>query len=388
MGDDESETQSQQTIPDNCIALKLIPGEQHDDAARLFQNLLLVTQRWCITGNSPFIPFQDMTRRPPYNSTIVHRDKMVWKVLEVMNWIREQADLSTVVEMLFDGLGSKILGRWMQLHLPNDCSVFENEHQVYLDFKVRKGEVALLTGAGATKALTNNQAEDWIQLLKRVRNDLNFEKPYDAFIDKHPHAAAQKVIDLLSTKKKDDVKLEQSLKQFTFGATDKVNTSCPFAEVVRGFQGPILTFNYDEALEKVCWRTNRKPSDEDEASIRSNSVIHLHGVSRGDSFLLSQESYIEHATETSRFLKKISDEGYMLLFVGVGGALLDPDLEPFYQYERSKRLAADEQVPRPIHISIGSVHDRENCTHTDHYNTLCEVHRKVSLKDKRMDLAW
>jgi len=305
---------------------------------------------------------------------------MVWKVLEVMNWIPEQANLSTVVEMLFYALGSKILGRWMQLNLPDDCSVFENEHQVYLDFKVRKGEVALLTGAGATKALTNNQAEDWIQLLKRVRNDLNLEKPYDDFIDKHPHAAAQKVIDLLSTKKKDDVKLEQSLKQFTFGATDKVNTSCPFAEVVRGFQGPILTFNYDEALEKVCWRTNRKPSDEDEASIRSNSVIHLHGVSRGDSFLLSQESYIEHATETSRFLKKISDEGYMLLFVGVGGALLDPDLEPFYQYERSKRLASDEQVPRPIHISIGSVHDRENGTYTDHYNALCEVHRKVSSK--------
>jgi hypothetical protein len=84
-------------------------------------------------------------------------------------------------------------------------------------------------------------------------------------------------------------------------------------------------------------------------------------VSHGDSFLPSQKSYIEHATETSRLLKKVSDGKYVPLFVGVGETLLDPDLEPFYQYERSKRLASEEQVPHPIHISVGSVHDREKC---------------------------
>jgi len=193
--------------------------------------------------------------KPTENDAKAQVESIVLHVLNVMGWNASQADVHTLVTFVFQALFEHILGRWLQLMLPNGCEHKHNELQVYLDFKVRDGKLTLLTGAGVTKALTKNQAEDWPMLLERVRDELSFDQPSSDFIRNSPDAAAQYIVDNI---KDQEEKLENCLKRFTQDAIRKVDNDCHLPKLLANFKGPILMFNYDEAPEYAFYRSNQE----------------------------------------------------------------------------------------------------------------------------------
>jgi hypothetical protein len=266
------------------------------------------------------------------------------------HWNRE--DIKLIISSLFKGFGKDIIGRELVINIQGQ-RVHHDWLALQFKYKLYMKEVAVLAGSGVTRAITDRQDADWNGLLNRVAGNLD-DKEHDrvSYLLNHDlHAASHFLVKYFHDKgRKQD--LENLLEQYTRDMICDADFKSPLAQPLIKFDGPVVTFNYDEVLESTLSRLKADTQQDGGTEGRefSEAVVHLHGVSRGDAFILSQESYLKHATKTSSFLKHLADK-HLILCVGVGAALDDPDLHPWYNYERCERVARTSI--RPTNIVLG-----------------------------------
>jgi hypothetical protein len=272
--------------------------------------------------------------------------------------------LEEVIKALFKTFQDSIVGRQLLIRVDNRL-VYHTSLSLQTKYKVFSERIAVLTGAGATRALTNNKEDaDWNGLVQRLVFELEADKKLAEdtkraiknVVDQDTHSAAHHLVEQVG---KDQV--NPYLEHYMRDIHRNVQQDAPFARVLRNIQCPIITLNYDEAIEDACGRHVKKVrADETQIPLKKENVVHLHGVSEGTHLILSQDSYINSATPTSQLMKRLTEEGYMFVLFGVGAALGDPDLKPWLHSEGCKRVVASSSLctrspQRPVtHIVLGS----------------------------------
>lgn len=153
-----------------------------------------------------------------------------------------------------------------------------------------------------------------------------------------------------------------------------------WSNALEGFVGPMLTFNYDIALEitvgrlpvAACDSTNSSSNtsasttslfstiarndrneghSEFQSGILSHSssqtVVHLHGIYTHDqSVVLRLQSYLQAVKAVSETFVSLAEQGFIFLCVGIKGVLCDPDLFPYWRWEDVRQRIHD-RTTRP-----------------------------------------
>jgi len=275
------------------------------------------------------------------------------------HWNRE--DIKLIISSLFKGFGNDIIGRELVINIQGR-RVHHDWLALQFKYKLYMKEVAVLAGSGVAKAITGRKDAIWNGLLDRIAHNLEHNKRSHVFslLSHDPHAASQRLVKYFEEEGRKNY-LENLLQQYTYYMLRDADFKSPLAQPLIKFDGPVVTFNYDEVLEFTLNRLKADAQQDGGTEGRefSEAVVHLHGVSRGDAFILSQDSYVKHATKTSSFLSHLADK-HLILCVGVGAALDDPDLHPWYNYERCERVARTSIRPTNIVLGEKWEHDDES----------------------------
>lgn len=278
------------------------------------------------------------------------------------------------------------------------------EDEITLYWAARHNRLALVTGTGVSMALTQNRLSLWDDFILHLRREI---WPTRTEYEEQRRIKGQQFSHMYQSKSTFDLELFKSLSgdphaqsEYLYLCAERddclhtlvseilqiVGQLVPlpeqrkvWSEALLGFSGPILTFNYDIALEIVVGRLpatacasiaslsdielshSTTISDHKYGKYRSNSgrsqsqdpthfqahsisqtVMHLHGIYTNDqSVVLRLQSYLDAVKTVSETFVSLAEKGFIFLFVGIKGVLCDPDLFPYWRWEDVRQRIQD-----------------------------------------------
>jgi hypothetical protein len=279
----------------------------------------------------------------------------------------------------------------------------EDEFTLY--WATKHNRLALVTGTGVSMALTQNRLSLWDDFISYLRERIwptSQEQSLSHSDNRYASSSTSLDLQLFHSLCGDPhaqseylylcAERDGCLHALVSEILQVVGQLIPLSEprstwsgALAGFTGPILTFNYDIALEITVGRlpvtacaaygvsphpsnsqqprdprgsnsntttTQSQRSRESDVTIASQmihpfsqTVIHLHGIYTHDqSVVLRLQSYLEAVKAVSETFVSLAEQGFVFLCVGMKGVLSDPDLFPYWRWEDVRQRIQDRRT--------------------------------------------
>lgn len=255
--------------------------------------------------------------------------------------------ISTKVAELDDPCKNFLLGRSFEnIACIARCETSEvtlTENEFILLWASRNNRLALVTGTGLSRQLTDNQLALWSPFLLNLRQsvwpddnlgsfDLNFFNNLSA----DPHAQSEYLYARAKDDHRENTLVAQILRVIS-GLLPVEPVATAWRNTLLNFVGPILTFNYDISLEVAIGRIPISSSEGNLPELLNSKmahhVVHLHGIFTEQSAVLNQDTYLSAVQHVSNAFVTLAKMGFVFVYVGVNGFLNDPDLSPYWRWE-------------------------------------------------------
>jgi hypothetical protein len=276
---------------------------------------------------------------------------------------------------VLDPSKNALLGHTFTLSFQSETKLVTSQHFT-LVWAAVNNRLAIVAGSGMSKSMTHKTAATWDGLLRTLANAVYPQAAatpptsldrtrFDGLISSNLAVASEY---LFQCAEKDfrARDLSSSLLSTMSGLVPTEAT--PWTAILRAFQGPILTFNYDIATEIAAGRepldfksergrrlvqhamispsepvfthklTHLSGKDATPANVLTEKlrdvVLHLHGIyTQSESIVLRPQTYLDAAGTVPRLFQELAEASYVFLYIGVKGILSDPDLVPFWRWE-------------------------------------------------------